>query len=292
LQSRRYAEDFNQVKELGSANSTTRTADQAETARFWADFSYTATPPGHWNEIAAKVAVARNLSLIESARLFALLNITLADAAIVCWESKYVYDFWRPITAIRMADDDDNPATVADPNWNSLLNAPPFPEYTSGHSTFSQAAAVVLANFFRSDEISFTVGNDTLPGVARSYPNFSAAADESGMSRIYGGIHFFSANRDGKACGAALANYVTRFFLQASSDLPKLAFIPSAPGQVRLQLHGLVGTQYVIEGSTDYRQWMPISTNRAVGTGTLIHASLAGNPSMYFFRARALDPGE
>lgn len=186
LTSRRYAADFNQVKELGAIDSRTRTAEPSLIARFWSDFSYTATPPGHWNQIAAIIAESRGSTLAQNARLFALLNIVMADAGILCWDAKCLYDFWRLITAIRAADTDENPGTEPDPDWNSFLSAPPFPEYTSGHSTFSKAASVVIGLFFGADDIPFTVGNDTLPVISRSYSSLAAAADECGMSRICG----------------------------------------------------------------------------------------------------------
>lgn len=212
LDSAEYAAELNQVKELGSINSTTRTAEQTEIAKFWADGSGTFTPPGHWNQIAERVALSQGNTLSENARLFAMLNIALADAAIVAWDAKYEYDFWRPVTAIRQADNDGNSNTIADPNWTPLIVTPPFPEYTSGHSTFSGAADAVLTSFF-GDNVSFTTSSLGTPGVSRSFDNFSEAADEAGMSRIYGGIHFMSANQDGLASGRALGNYVAQNFL-------------------------------------------------------------------------------
>jgi hypothetical protein len=227
LGSTSYAEEVNRVKAVGAADSTLRTAEQTEIARFWGYGPGSATPPGHWNEIAQAVVRDRGTTLEENARLFALLNIALADAAIVCWEGKYFYNFWRPITAIQEADSDGNPLTEADPVWMPLLPTPPFPEYTSGHSTFSGAAATVLAYFFGSDRIAFTLGSDDLPGVQRSYASFSEAALESGLSRIYGGIHFPSANLHGLSCGAAIGTHVSWHLLgpkpnqsRQQSDLP------------------------------------------------------------------------
>lgn len=208
LDSAEYASEFNQVKELGSLNSTTRTAEQTEIALFWADGLGTFTPPGHWNQIAESVSLAQGNTLSENARLFALLNIAEADAGIVAWDAKYEYNFWRPITAIEQADTDGNPDTLADPTWNPLLVTPPFPEYISGHSTFSGAADAVLTSFF--GDISFTTSSIGLPGVTRSFDSFTQAANEAGISRIYGGIHFQSANEDGLGAGRALGNYVTK----------------------------------------------------------------------------------
>lgn len=213
MNSTNYAVDVNQVKSLGALNSTTRSNEQTLVARFWSDFNYTVTPPGHWNQIAQNVATNRPLSLEQNARLFALLNLALADAAIAVWDAKYAYNFWRPVTAIREADRDGNPETVAAPEWLPLLNTPSFPEYPSGHSAFSGAAATVLARFCGTDSISFTVGSDTRPGVFRSYRSFSSAADEIGMSRIYGGIHFLSADLDGLEVGRRVGAYVQRNFL-------------------------------------------------------------------------------
>jgi hypothetical protein len=222
-----YASEVNLVKAIGALGSATRTAEQTEIARFWGYGPRTATPPGHWNQIAQMVADRNrdfdddghdrggggHAGVEENARLFALLNIALADAAIVSWNCKYLFNYWRPITAIQEAGTDGNPATEADPSWVPLLATPPFPEYTSGHSTFSGAAAAVLAYVFGSDRVHFSVGSDDLPGVRRSYGSFSEAAFESGMSRIYGGIHFPSANLHGLSTGAAVGTYVAWNFL-------------------------------------------------------------------------------
>ena len=214
LTSAQYAFEVNMVKALGATNSIARTKQQTEIAKFWGYGPGTATPAGHWNQIAQAVVKNRTgpNNSERNARLFALLNIAMADGAIVSWDCKYAYNFWRPITAIREADTDSNPATQPDRTWTPLLATPPFPEYTSGHSTFSGAAAVVLAAFFGSDRVAFSVGSDDLPDVIRSYRSFSEAAIESGFSRIYGGIHFLSANVHGLTTGAATGFYVVRHF--------------------------------------------------------------------------------
>jgi len=141
------------------------------------------------------------------------LIIAEAAAAIIAWDVKYAFNSWSPITAIHKADTDENPDTLSDPTWSPLLGTPNFPEYISGHSTFSGAAAAVLAVFYGSDDIPFTTGSEDLPGVARSFNSFSQAAEEAGMSRIYGGIHFMSANLNGLASGVSLGGYVARNFL-------------------------------------------------------------------------------
>jgi membrane-associated phospholipid phosphatase len=208
-----YAAAVNEVRLIGSAASPTRTPDQTQIARFWANGAGTETPPGHWNRIALTVAQQQNNSLQDNARMLALLNLSLADAAITSWNAKYTYDLWRPVDAIRLADTDDNPLTSADPTWSPLLITPPFPEYTSGHSTFSGAGAAALASFFGNDAISFTTGSDDISGVLRSYDSFSDAALESGLSRIYGGIHFSFANTAGLSSGAAVGQYISANFL-------------------------------------------------------------------------------
>jgi hypothetical protein len=213
-----YASDVNLTMTMGAKTNSLRTPDQTEIALFWSDGAGTATPPGHWNVIAQEVAAAHGNSIEDNAMLFALLNISMADAAIVCWDGKYTYNRWRPITAIHNADLDGNPNTITDTNWAPLIVTPPFPEYTSGHSTFSGAAAVALASFFGTDHISFTIGSDGLPGVTRSFTSFSAAAEEAGMSRIYGGIHFMTANMNGLKCGRDIAAYVTQHLLAAKGN--------------------------------------------------------------------------
>ncbi|NJK66571.1 MAG: phosphatase PAP2 family protein [Microcoleus sp. SU_5_3] len=212
LDSAKYAEEFNYVKEIGKIDSLTRTPDQSAIAKFWANGAGTFTPPGHWNQIAQDAAGLMGNSLEDNARLFALLNIAQADAAIIAWDAKYQYDLWRPVTAIRQAGTDNNPNTTADSQWTPLLVTPPFPEYTSGHSTFSGAAESVMNSVFGSD-FGFADKGDKSVNSLRTYENFAEAADESGISRIYGGIHFMSANVDGLSSGRNVGNYVVQNFL-------------------------------------------------------------------------------
>ena len=209
-----YATDFNLTKRLGATHSTDRTAEQTLIANFWADGAGTVTPPGHWNVIAQDVSKQRHLTQDQNARMFALLNLSLADAGVVAWDAKYAFNYWRPITAIRNADRDTNAATEKDAAWTPLLVTPPFPEYISGHSTFSGAAATVLARFFGTDRMTFVAGSEGVPGVTRTFLSFSQAAAEAGVSRIYGGIHFMSANTQGLHAGAQLGNYVCQHVLK------------------------------------------------------------------------------
>jgi hypothetical protein len=210
LSSAEYAADFNEVKSLGAANSAMRTATQTEAARFWAENSQIT-----WNNIARIVAVARQNSLSDNARLFALLNLAGADTAIAVFDSKYTYNFWRPITAIRAADTDGNLYTIADPTWTPLMETAPHPDYTSQHSAWGAAAAKVLASFFGTDEIGFSFTTSTAPGgVIRTYDSFSQAAEDNMTSRIYIGFHFRAACRHGFNQGRQVGHWVSHQFLQ------------------------------------------------------------------------------
>ncbi|QDU19420.1 vanadium-dependent haloperoxidase [Urbifossiella limnaea] len=197
-----YERAYAEVAALGRADSPTRTRDQTEVAHFWADGDGTVTPPGHWNRIAQAVAADRRLTLADAARLFAVLNAAMADAAVVCWDCKYRFDVWRPVTAVRETD----------PAWSPLLPTPPFPAYTSGHSSFSGAAAAALAAFFGTDEVAFATTSDGLPRVTRTFRRLSAAAEEAGMSRVYGGIHWQFDNTAGLRCGREVGVEVARRF--------------------------------------------------------------------------------
>jgi hypothetical protein len=210
LDSQRYAADYNEIRELGAAVGSTRTEDQTQIALFWADGAGTETPPGHWNSIAQIIADARGNTLEENARLFALLNIAMADAAICAWDAKYTFDFWRPVTAIAFAE--------PELNWASFIVTPPFPDYVSGHSTFSGAAATVLALFYGTDDLPFTTGSDFLPNVYRSFLTCLAAAEEAAVSRLYGGIHFRSANQDGLQAGINIGEWTGTHYLQPKGN--------------------------------------------------------------------------
>ncbi|MFO0903075.1 MAG: phosphatase PAP2 family protein [Pirellulales bacterium] len=212
LTSAEYTAAFEEVKELGSVSSITRTADQTNIARFWNNGAGSATPPGHLNRLAAIVSAQKNLTLAENARLFAQLNVAMADAAVMAWDAKFETQFWRPVTAIRAADSDGNAATVADNSWTPLLVTPPFPSYVSGHASFSGAAAAVLKSFFGTDNVSFTLPSETVGVPDRSYSSFSQAAQESADSRLYGGIHWRFDNEDGLSAGRQVGEYVVGHF--------------------------------------------------------------------------------
>lgn len=224
LDSTEYATAVDQVMRLGGYQSTDRTDEQTAIAMFWADGGGTATPPGHWNRITSDVTLAQHSDLIETARAFALVDLAMADAGIAAWDAKYYYDLWRPIDAIRKAATDGNDSTQTDSNWIPLLKTPPFPTYTSGHSTFSGAASAVLASLF-GDETPFDSTSDGQDGpeqrplssdklTTRHFDSFSSAAEEAGISRIYGGIHFAFDNTAGlqlgREIGAAVISRVAR----------------------------------------------------------------------------------
>jgi hypothetical protein len=286
LTSSAYTFEYEIVRQLGAKQGSTRTDDQSEIALFWSDGGGTETPPGHWNHIAQDVSKARGLSIAENARLFALLNLALADAGICCWDAKFVHNLWRPVTAIREADTDGNPETTPDPAWESFIGTPPFPEYTSGHATFSRASATVLANFFGTDEIAFTSTSDGLPGVTRNYSSFSAAADESGISRIYGGIHWPSANIAGQTAGHFIGTEVSSFFLLPLSA-PTFGLIKVAGQVVDLTLMGEAGRTYRFEGSANLSQWIELGTATAAASGEVQFQDTTQEP-FRFYRALEL----
>ncbi len=228
LDSQKYADDFNKTKALGAATGSTRTAEQTQIARFWGDGGGTYTPPGHWDQIAAQIGQQRGNSVSANARLLAELNLAMADASIVAWDAKYHFNAWRPVTAIQGAELDGNDQTTADAAWQSFLITPAFPEYVSGHSTYSGAAAAVLTAVF-GDNVAFSTTSLGLPGVTRNFTSFQEAANEAGESRIYGGIHFEFANQDGLAAGRALGTIVhDRFQVAGDVNAPQV-FVDAPP---------------------------------------------------------------
>lgn len=209
-----YARDWLEVRNLGLSNSQQRTDEQSFIAEFWEGGQGTSTPAGQWNMIAQTISNQQELPFEENARLFAMLNVTLADSGISCWNAKYRFNFWRPIDAIREADTDDNDSTHRDADWRPLLDTPPFPSCTSGHSTFSGAAAESLAQFFGTDEISFTAMSEDVAG-ERQFTSLQHAAEEAGRSRIFGGIHYDFENVQGLAVGKKIAEFIADNYFQA-----------------------------------------------------------------------------
>lgn len=213
LDSEAYARDVNHLQSIGSLHSETRSPDQTEIAFFWFEDFHT------WNEIARTILEREGSDEWRSARTFLLLNMAMTDAGIACFEAKYRFRFWRPITAIRRADEDGNPATEPDREWRPLLwtspeivpptfFTPPIPDYPSAAATVSAAAASVLAATF-GDRQEFEATSVFLPDVTRRFTSFSQAAEENGMSRAYGGIHFLRAVRDGAELGRSVGRQVS-----------------------------------------------------------------------------------
>lgn len=194
-----YAAAFNEVKDLGSVGSLTRTADEAESARFWA----AGAGPGPWIRAAIDVSEARGLSTLENAQILGKLTATLGDINTVVWDTKYEYDYWRPVTGIRRADEDGNDATAQDTGWTPYINTPAHPSYLSAHAATGGAAAVVLASYLGSDT-GFCVTNAV---ATRCWDSFDAAADEGAMSRLWGGIHWRFDNERGLLQGREVAAY-------------------------------------------------------------------------------------
>ena len=202
-----YAADYNEIKSMGVYSGSLRTEDQSELALFWAG-----NTPLYWNRIALDLSGSRGLSLTQNARLFALLNVTMADAAIACWDSKYRYVYWRPITAIRLGDTDGNANTDPDGAWVPWLDVlppgtPAHPEYPSGHSTVSGSAAYILAAAF-GENTAVTVASEIRPGT-RSFPSFSAVVAEIADARVFGGIHFRTSCVRGNSLGQTVAAYIS-----------------------------------------------------------------------------------
>jgi len=208
LGSKEYAEQLAFVAKRGARDNAERTEYETLSTPFWNDDLGTSTPPGHWNMIAADLAKRNRLSVPDTARLFALLNFAQADSGIGCWETKFYYNTWRPETALREIDPKLAPGVKIEPDFIPNMASPPFPSYTSGHSTFSAAGARVLALWFGTDDIAFSVTSDGLPGAVRSFTKLSDAQKEAGMSRVLGGIHTMSDNLEGQKMGVKIADWV------------------------------------------------------------------------------------
>ena len=204
LTSKQYADAYNEVKSMGSLTSTTRTPDQTDLALFW-NANYQLI----WNQVARDMATARIHDVAESARLFALVNLAMADAAITAWDTKFHFVFWRPITAIQLGDTDGNSRTVSDPTWQPLIASPPYPDYTSGANNVTGAATRALALFFETDEISFAAHttNPAAPTQTRMFDRFSDAAAEVVVARIWEGIHFRFADETARKQGRHVAQW-------------------------------------------------------------------------------------
>jgi hypothetical protein len=216
-----FARDFDEVRTVGARNSTTRTADQTAAAIFWT--VQTAVP---WHAAARAASTAKQLSLSENARLFALLSMASADSQIIAFAEKYDRPHWRPITAIRAATDLNIAALKGDAGWEPLLVTPPHPEYPSAHAIFSGAAEAVLRGFFGHDEIDVSVTAPGPFGVTRTYHKFSELTEEVDNARVWGGIHFRSADVDGSEIGRKIGEIVMREFANSPRKTTQLGGRP------------------------------------------------------------------
>jgi hypothetical protein len=219
LRSRAYARDFKEVKSLGSLTSKTRTADQTMAAIFWQ-----AQPGALYGGVMRSLSARFGLSTAENARLFAMAGLAAADGAIACWNDKYYWNFWRPIDAIHNAASDGNRATRADPNWKALfdpatvttppLSTPPFPDHPSGHSCVSSATLHAMRDFFGRDRIAFKIVSSRFPTQPRHYTGFSDALQEVIDARVWGGIHFRTADTQGAVIGRKVARWEHKHYFQ------------------------------------------------------------------------------
>jgi hypothetical protein len=214
LTSRQYTLDFNEMKEIGSATSSTRTQVQTDLARFWIS-----TAPHIWNPAARQVALAKGQTLSQNARLFALLNMAGADAFIASWDAKFTYNQWRPVTAIREAGSAGNPDTTPDSGWTPLLITPPFPDYIAGHTTYGGAAEEVLEHVFgERPGVVMKLTSATAPSVVESYATFDEIAEGVVEARVLGGIHWRTSSVRGRRVGQQVGAFAVRHFLQPKHE--------------------------------------------------------------------------
>jgi hypothetical protein len=210
LTSSAYAEDVNEVKAFGSVNSATRTPEQTHIALFWQS---PGGPALLWNGVARNLVNQYAIDIVDSARLFAMMNLSAADAAINTWNDKYYWDFWRPWAAIQRANEDGNPATEPDPTWMALITAP-YPEHPSGHLGLDGAHLEVLRIFFGTDEIGFDVTSARFPGELRHFDRFSDPLREIIEARIWAGLHFRTADVQAEILGRRVADYMATHYFQ------------------------------------------------------------------------------
>jgi membrane-associated phospholipid phosphatase len=198
-----YASALNETKSLGQDSSTTRSPDQTVLAKFWG-----AAPIWNvWNQIAQNTTLAHQASLEKTAKVFAKLDLALADSTVALYDAKYHYQVWRPVTAIRLGDTANNPDITGDPTWTPLAVTAPDPSYPGAHSDISEAAATVLTAFYGGDQ-QLVVSSDGMPGVTRSFSSFQGAANEAGLSRIFAGQHTPLDHKAGQKLGRQVAGFV------------------------------------------------------------------------------------
>lgn len=297
LDSSAYAEAYDQVASLGSRQSQVRTADQTEIGHFWAyDRGGMGPPPILYNQIVREIAETQGNTLEQNARLFALINLAQADGCIVCWNAKYQYNFWRPITAIQEGDWDGNEATVPAPDWTPLGApgstvrpdfTPPFPSYPSGHGTFGGAVFRLLTRFYGTDAISFSSGSDETPNVRRTFPSFSAADEENALSRVYLGVHWIFDQRAGQASGREIAEFIFRSALRPLPPSLEVSVPSRLPdGSYALHVSAPAPAYCSLEASTDLRHWATLV--RGLAPFNHVHATAPN--ACCFYRALTDQP--
>ena len=215
LTSREYARDYNEVKAIGAVNSIVRNPDQTDMAHF-----YAGNTPVIWNRALRDISSTHVDDVGDSARLFALVSMAVADSLISCWNDKNHYVFWRPITAIREGENDGNPDTIGDPGWTSLITSPNYPDYTSGANDFAAAVTTTLEHFFETDHMTFSITTTNVgPTVqdTRTYNRFSDAMEDVVDARVYSGIHFRFADEAARKQGRLVAHWTFKNFFRPLS---------------------------------------------------------------------------
>ena len=279
LSSDAYADAYAEVKALGARANTARTmvlrtAEQTELAYFFSDNAVL-----YWNRALRGIADARLSDIGDSARMFALVNMAMADAVITAWNNKVFWNFWRPETAVQLGDDDGNPRTEGDPDWLPLITTPNYPDYTSGANNLSGAATTMLANFFRTDEVSFSL-TSTIPQAinkTRSYERFSDAAADVVNARIYEGIHFRFADTTARTEGTHVANWAFARFLRPLNTIPGLFQIVASHSQKCLDVpqwslnDGVPLVQWACNGG-DNQTWRVETAADGYSRVTVLHS--------------------
>ncbi len=277
LTSAQWATDYNEIKNLGGTNSTTRTAEQTDIALFIIDL------PGYtMNSVAKQVVAARNTALVDTARVFALMHMAGDDAVYAVFEAKYAYNFWRPVTAIGAGDTDGNDATTPEADWLPLRVTPPHPEYPCAHCTVSGAMAAVLAAIF-GDDFTFTLETASQPGKPRTFRKFSEYAALSLEGRLYAGFHYRFSSVVGADQGQKVGAYV---FNHSLTPGPTLSGQLQA-GEFRLTPRNRGSLQHRIEVSSDLLKWSTLANYTSTDLTVQILDKDAGGVNHKFYRAVA-----